>query len=229
MTESLFFPKTVHREVIIKSFGVLIGKAPEKAKRIKLQLAMPLSGKSSVGMPGWLGDAYEFVAKTNDLVNLKSDFYANLQFSADDLFPNPVKAPKSKLRKLAVVSVGSSDDQSVELQFSAYLPFATELLAWLGQFAGDSVWANFDLMNEMPDPSEEEEIDDEEEDDDETPATEEAAALFAKDKELVKPEHDQEFMSEKDLAVKKRRDASAARKQANKDRLDRLKKKKETI
>lgn len=147
MEATLFFPKTVHREIRIRSFAMLVGKAPEKSKRLKLLLSMPLSGRTAVGMPGWLADAWEFVEKTKDNVSQHTQFGAvDLQLSADSMFAKPAKAPKSQLNKFAVVSVGDKEEPDTELQFVAYAPFSRALLEWCGQFAGDEIFASFDLV-----------------------------------------------------------------------------------
>lgn len=200
MLEPNFFPKTVSREVRLRSYTGLVSKPPEKAKRLKFELSMKLSGKSFIGAPGWLGDAFEFVEKTQDTVTLSHDFPGvNIDFSADELFPRPALAPKAKLRKFRVLSVGSSEQPDTELQFTAYCGFSGELLQWAGQHVGDEVWAKFEVIAGASDdePEEDEsEADDEEEEDE--PEEEHQMSLQGPDDEaaeLMKPEHDEEFRS----------------------------------
>lgn len=203
MSYTLFFPKTVHRQVRIRSFQGLVGKAPEKQKRIKIMLSMPLSGLPAVGMPGWLADAWEFVEKTHDLVSQSITFPGvNLQFSADDMFSKPAKAPKSSLNKFSIVSVGDKEEPDTELQFVAYAPFSTALLNYVGQFAGDDIWANFDLIGEADTSSraaasadDADDEDAEEEDDERTGETDSERELFGKDSEYMGKEHDALFAS----------------------------------
>ena len=186
MEATLFFPKTVHREVRIRSLALLVGKPPELSKRIKLLVSMPLSGKAAVGMPGWLADAWEFVEKTKDNVTQKDTQFGavNLEFSGDDLFSKPVKAPKSQLNKFAVVSVGDKEEPDTELEFVAYAPFSKTLLEWCGQFSGHDIWANFDLIGEATVPKSSANG---------SEPTADEQELFAEDAELMKPEHDEEF------------------------------------
>lgn len=205
MESTLFFPKTVHREIRIRSLALLVGKPPELSKRLKLLLSMPLSGKASVGMPGWLADAWEFVEKTKDEVSQHTQFGAvDLQFSGDDLFSKPAKAPKSQLNKFAVVSVGDKEEPDTELQFVAYAPFSKGLLDWCGQFAGHAIWANFDLIGGSDGASKPAAKQDE-------PSADEQE-LFAEDSELMKPEHDLEF----ETRVTKKAGAKPAKKKGGK-------------
>jgi hypothetical protein len=212
-----FFPNTVNREVRLRSYTGLVGKAPEKAKRIKLEMSMPLSGKSMVGAPGWLGDAFEFVEKTQDTVQLPSQSFpgVNVEFSADELFTKQALLPKAALKKFRVLAVGSSEQPDTELQFTMYVGYSSKLLTWIGQHNGECFWAKFDLIpgadgddDSDPEMDYEDGDDEEEDEEDEKPRGSKKKAAAAKNsaqqslvgdgfdterREALKPEHDKEF------------------------------------
>lgn len=201
MSEILFFPKTVSREIRIRTYTGLVSRPPEQAKRLKLSLSMPLSGRSLVGMPEWLGNAYEFVSKTHDTVNVSIEFAAaNLELSSDDLFSKPAKAPKTKLSKFSIVTVGDKENPDVEAQFVAHVQFSRDFHKWCGEYVGDLVWSRFDLIGggEVSESKSAKDDDDEKADE----PTEEESRLFGGNKGELSPEKGAEYAS---LGTKPRR------------------------
>src|SRR5271170_7975145 len=137
-----FFPPTVKREMTLKGCNLLISAAGET--RIKITLQMPLSGRSLVGAPGWLGDALTYVSKTRDTANLKDEFASvNLAFCLDDLFNTQIKAPGARLKSFVVKPTGSSENPDVDLFFVAYCSFSHDLWNWCGEKRG--FWATFEV------------------------------------------------------------------------------------
>jgi hypothetical protein len=147
METTTFFPGA-NRRVILGSPTLLIGS--NKTRKLRLPIHMPLTGEKLVGMPDWLGDAYAAVSKSFTEVAPPIQQIADvvLHFSNDapkgELFEPPqAKAPGSELRKFTVVRVGDGENPTVELQFTAYIPFSRDFWRWIGEMAGEEVHLAF--------------------------------------------------------------------------------------
>lgn len=206
--EQAFFPNTVHRELVIRSASLLVGKDQSKTqKRIKLSITMPLSGKSLVGMPSWLGDAYTFVAKSHDPVSPQHSLTGvDLLLSAQDLFKNQIAVTKAEIKKFFVTTSGESENPDVDLQFSLYANFSNELWKYAGQMGGILGWAKFEQASFASTASASDD-DGEEEAAEAAPAPKEEEDLFRKDKTFMGKEHDATFASKPQTKSKNRKPA----------------------
>lgn len=153
MSETVFYSrrnKGNQRKVTIGPPSMLIGKAPTKSKRLKMKLTMGLSTQKQTGTPEWIAAAHEFVAKNHDSVTPQVDFKGfDINFSTENLFhPEGISASKCQLRSFLVTEVGDSEQPDVVLTFLVYMPFSTVLWEWLGQVAGDEVWARFEQIEQ---------------------------------------------------------------------------------
>ena len=178
MSDTQFFTrgrsKGNERRILLSSFTCLVGKAPTKAKRLKLKIRMYLTGQKMTGMPEWIANAMTFVAKSHDIVTLQNDLSGfEIAFSDDSLFAKEVLANKCDLRKFVIMETWPSEEPDVEMQFVIYAPFTKSLWNWCGQYAGEEFWAEFtavaveeaaggDLELTGDDETEEEETGDEE-------------------------------------------------------------------
>lgn len=162
------------RKITINSAHLLVGKAPTKGKRIKLNVTMGVSTQKHTGAPEWVTNAFEFVAKNHDEVTPNVDFKGyDIGFSVDNLFgEKAVNAPRCQMRGFVVTEQGDAETPDVVLKFIVYAPFATDLWNWLGQMAGEEVWSVF--AQAAPDEDEGFELTEEAEDEEE-PEDEEVA------------------------------------------------------
>jgi len=172
MAERLWFTPKSMRRITLRTYGVLVGKAPEKRKRIKMLCTMPLTGQKVTGFPTWLADARDFVMKNGEVIKASQTIdYCNVTMHDEQsLFQKtPIEAPKSKLSHFSIENTGSSEDPDTVLKFQIIAPFSTDLNRWCGAMAGEE----FDSSYEVTDAPEEEEEEDELELESEDDATEE--------------------------------------------------------
>lgn len=175
MSEQTFFTKGRNRgndrEVKLQTATLLVGKEPTKAKRIRTKFLMVLSGKKTAGMPDWLAQAYEFVAKSHDTVTPEVQLSGfDVTFSADHLFGDRVVlAPKCQLRGFEITEIGDSENPDVALLFSLYAPFSDKLWRWCGQMGGEEFWARFEQVDDAEQEEEEEEEPEGDSEDEEEP------------------------------------------------------------
>src|SRR5271157_5222409 len=178
MSESKFFVRGRNRgnerQIILSSATLLVGKAPTKAKRIKMRVRMPLTGRKPVGTRDWILAAMSFVAQSHDTVQVAVELSGfDIEFSDDTLFNDAkAKAQKCQMRGFVVEECGDSENPHVEMGFLIYAPFSTGLWKFCGQMGGDEIWAKFTQVDE-PEPEDLELTSDEEE---EEPEVEEATA-----------------------------------------------------
>ena len=140
MTTQTFF-SSADRKVILGSPTL-----QSTSRRICVPVRMPLSGQSFVGMPDWISTAFESVSQylTEATPQVEQIADVNLSFFNDprgELFETPsVKVPQCELKKFVVVRVPDGENEDmVELQFKAYLPFTRDFWEWIGEMAGHEV------------------------------------------------------------------------------------------
>lgn len=139
-----FFPGTNRR--------VLIGSPTKQASngRIVVGIRMPLTGESFIGMPDWVGEAYEAVSKylTEASPEVQQVADITLAFANDkpsgELFAHPsAKVPGAELKNFTVIRASGADDPDVELTFKAFTPFTRDFWTWVGEMAGKEVYMHF--------------------------------------------------------------------------------------
>lgn len=147
METSTFFPGTSRR--------ITLGSPTLQTSNrlICIPISMPLTGESFVGMPDWVGNAYEQVAKFFSHVDpeMQQITDVTLHFSNDkpssEMFAAPsAKVPAANLRKFEVLRVGETenpDGPDVEMHFKAYAPFTRDFWAWIGEMPGEEVYMAF--------------------------------------------------------------------------------------
>jgi hypothetical protein len=152
-----FTPKSIRR-ITLRSYAVLVGKAPTKQKRIKMLCTMPLTGQKLTGFPDWLADARDFVMKNGEVIHATQTInYVNVTMSDELLFgPTPIEAPKCKLSHMAIENMGGDEDPVTALKFQIMAPFSTDLNRWCGQMAGEEFSSTYQVT-ETPDEEEDEE------------------------------------------------------------------------
>ena len=153
MSNSQFFIRGRNKgnecKILLSSATLLVGKAPTKAKRVKLKIRLPLNGNKPVGTPDWITNAMTFVAQSHDIVTPQVELSGfDISFSDDTLFAKEVSANKCDLRKFVVMETGDAEEPDIELQFVIYAPFSTGLWKWAGQMGGEEFWAKFTQVAE---------------------------------------------------------------------------------
>jgi hypothetical protein len=149
-TSNFFSTENRHNERLIRilSVGSLVSKPPTKEKRISIKVRMPLSnggvGTGIMGAPEFIEAGYMFVAKHGDTVTPDMEFkgYA-LEFSAENLFGEPILAGDSIMRGFEISEFGNEEAPDVVLSFTIRIPFSGNRWQWLGMFVGEDVWAKF--------------------------------------------------------------------------------------
>jgi len=159
-----FTPKNVRR-ITLRSSAVLVGKAPTKAKRIKMLCTMDLTSQKQTGFPDWLSDARDFVMKNGEVIKASQTIdYCNVKMSDENLFQKtPIEAPKARLSHMSIETMGDSEDPITVLKFQIMAPFSTDLHRWAGQMAGEEFDSAYEVT-EAPETDEDEEEDEEDED-----------------------------------------------------------------
>lgn len=147
MAVRLWFTQKSVRRIILRSFGVLVGKAPTKQKRIKMLCTMPLTGQKLTGFPDWLADDRDFVMKNGQAIHATQTInYVNVTMSDELLFgPTPIEAPKCKLSHMTIENMGSDEDPVTVLKFQIMAPFSTDLNRWCGQMAGEEFSSAYEV------------------------------------------------------------------------------------
>lgn len=162
-----WFDKEHPIPLCLKKFTVTVGRAPTKEKNINISFTLDVGTGDLKGVPDWLGDAREFVMKTNQTAT--DDLVLsglNISMGDPNLFKKKcVEAPKCTLRKFECFAAGSEDDPETLLAFIVKTRFSTDLCRWLGQMAGETFTCTFEGV--VPEPGDivlKSEDDDEEDD-----------------------------------------------------------------
>jgi len=145
-----FFPGS-RKEVIIQTITLLETKVGEK--RIKLGVVMPLGDGKLVGMPSWLGDSYDVIAKEDSLLTTDKwghtikEMTLNV-FRADDApkVAQLIAAPLMAAFQLKRDPQGDEEEEvsEVNLHFVIYITASHKLWSWLYEVRGTSVYIRFE-------------------------------------------------------------------------------------
>lgn len=146
----LFFPGA-RKEVRVQ--GITLLQSSEGEKRIKLDLLMPLDDGKQVGMPGWIGDAYDHIAKA-ETVEKYTKFDVELEamslycHSTEDA-DKPMQTLFNGLLNSFSISRGKQDDDDedlggIGLKFTARIPSNPKLWSWLYPYHRNSIFVRFE-------------------------------------------------------------------------------------
>lgn len=149
-----WFPGT-RKEIIISAIQLLQTKAGEN--RIKLGLTMPLSDGKLVGMPGWIGDSFDVICKSDSL--LISDKWGHdiremtcTAYATEDS-QKPAQLAVCPLMNSFSLRRGEQEEDAEELSdvclhFVAYLNDNTELWAWCRRNYRKSIFVKFETTQQ---------------------------------------------------------------------------------
>lgn len=152
-----FFPGT-RKEIIVQDIRILKNAAGEA--RIKLDLAMPFDDGKLVGMPDWIGQAYDHIGK-EDTVERNTKFDVELEsmslycHTTEDI-TQPAQTLFNVLLKTFQMTREKQDDDEeelsdVNLQFAAYVPANQRLWTWLYPYKSMKLFVRFETTQaELP-------------------------------------------------------------------------------
>jgi len=187
--EETFFAENTRRECILVGASTL---NRDEEKRVKLSLRIPLSGQSLLGMPDWLGDAHDAVARTVTSATLDVSYKGmNINIFATDQSPErELQIAAAALGKFNVARSGSGENPDVDLHFVAIAPFNTRFWKWAGDMTGYHFFAKFEAaQRELT-------VDKPTADGKAAAANDDQPSLLvAEEEDLTGPEHDEEFAS----------------------------------
>jgi hypothetical protein len=132
-----FFPGT-RKEVLVESISLLMTRAGEK--RIKVTFSMPLGDQKLVGMPTWLGDSYDVIAREDSM--LAADKWSHdIKEMVLTIYPTEDGQKPSLVVKSPLMSAftlrrdpqteGSDELSDVNLHFFAYIDASIGNWDWL--------------------------------------------------------------------------------------------------
>lgn len=182
----------VRKEILIEQITLLETKAGEK--RIKLGVKMPLGDGRLVGMPSWIGDSYDVIAKEDSL--LTSDKWGHtIKEMTLNIFRTDDGQKVSQLCSAPLMAAfqlkrdpQSDDDEEVSelnLHFVIYVVASHKLWSWLYEVRGLSIYVRFETtQKELPLG---------EVDDKQMKLGENKDAFEDERQEATSPEHDDEF------------------------------------
>jgi hypothetical protein len=172
MTESniaaSFFPGRT-REFIVVDYKPLKSRANEARK--KLTVHDPIGGDSVVGMPAWIGTAYETVAKDNGKGHAsRVDLDVEMKGMTIEIYATPNSAREllltgTTIKNFHVDRVGEEEKAKFFLCYTVYTADSRQLHDWLGTHHQQSAFARFDYTQQALDlqASNDDELEDEEE------------------------------------------------------------------
>ena len=136
------------REMEIGDFVSLKSKGAER--RIKASLHIPMSNRTTQGVPDWLLDGYQFVVKDSSYYDKTSCKGIKLEGMSVDLFTTDTVKRKTRtlngctLDKFAVERVGKDDKAETFLRFVCYVPASLEIMQFFYEMQGATVYSEFD-------------------------------------------------------------------------------------
>jgi hypothetical protein len=148
--EKTFFPSS-RKQLLVETITLL--KNPAGETRIKLGLAMPFDDGKLVGMPSWVGTAYDSIGK-EDSFETTTKF--NVELSEMKLFvftgadsEKPAQTLSNVILKTFSISRGSEAEDAeelsdVSLHFTAYVPATLEAWGWLFRHYRQSIFVRFE-------------------------------------------------------------------------------------
>jgi hypothetical protein len=145
-----FFPGT-RKQLTVKNLSLLRTRGGET--RIQLGLTMPLSDGKLVGLPSWVGDAYDDLAVA-DSQQASTKFVSEMDAMTLYIFSStdsdaPAQTVFNVLLNTFSLRREAQDAEAeeasgVNLVFVAYVPFSQEALGWLARHFHETIFVRFD-------------------------------------------------------------------------------------
>lgn len=141
-----FFPRTM-KEVKVNKIEALRDK--EGNPRIKVEVLMPLSDGKQVGMPTWVGDAYDHLGK-EDTLETSTNFDVQMESMSLYIHELPEAKEPSKtafsctLKSFRMTREQEDEDDEelgeVALKYVVYIPGDKRLWSWLWDYSKMKLW-----------------------------------------------------------------------------------------
>lgn len=140
-----FFPKSVRRQISLRTVKLLIAANDEK--RIQMALSMELTGEKLVGLPDWLGNAHDAVASDIDAATIDKIFDGmNVEiYATDQSEKRMIQIPACQLKGFTVERRGAKEAPDVVFCFVCLCGFSTATWKWAGDMGGHDCFAKFDV------------------------------------------------------------------------------------
>jgi hypothetical protein len=161
----MFFPQT-RKELHVQDISLLETAAGEK--RIRLELIMPFGDEKLVGMPSYIGDEYDHLAKEESVARYST---LNLKFEAMSFFVYTTEDHDKVAQTLYNVHMasftmnrekqkeGSDVLSDVYMKFVALVPSNPKLWGWLYPYHRNSIFVRFESTQAEIEPEQEAEPD----------------------------------------------------------------------
>lgn len=160
------------REMEIGDFHSLKSRGGER--RVKVPVRVPMSNRPNKGTPEWILDGYQFVVKDDSPYNKTACKDVKFEGMSVSFFTSEDNQRKMAgvgglnactMDRFAIERVGDSEKAEVFLSFVIYAPCSKDIIVWMYDHQGASVFVEFDTTQATLAYDGEEE-DDEDEDDD---------------------------------------------------------------
>lgn len=125
-------------------------KTTGNERRVKVNMRIPISNHSMVGMPSWVSQGHEIVVRDKSFYNKAICKDVRMEGMSIDFFSTD--SVKRKMRtlngatmdKFSVERVGKDDKAQTYLNMVVYAPCSLEIIQWCYETQGATVFAEFD-------------------------------------------------------------------------------------
>jgi len=136
------------RELEFGDFNSLRTNGNER--RVKIQMRIPISNHSMVGMPSWVSQGHEIVVKDKSFYTKAICKDVRMEGMSIEFFSTDTVKRKMRtlngvtMDKFSVERVGKDDKAQTYLNFIIYCPCSLEIIQWCYETQGATVFAEFD-------------------------------------------------------------------------------------
>lgn len=139
------------REMEIGEFHSLKSKGGER--RVKVPVSIPLSNRDTTGLPEWILDGYSFVVKDESLydkIRCKDTKFEGMsvEFFTTDTVKRKMQGVGGlngmTMDRFVVERIDEGEKAEVFLSFLVYAPCSKDIIVWMYEFQGHSVFVEFD-------------------------------------------------------------------------------------
>lgn len=136
------------REVEFGDFRSL--KTTGNERRVKIDMRIPISNHSMVGMPSWVSQGHEIVVKDKSFYtkalckDVRMEGMSLLFFSTDTVKRKMRTLNGATLDKFSVERVGKDDKAQTYLNLIAYCPCSLDIIQWCYESQGATLFVEFD-------------------------------------------------------------------------------------
>jgi hypothetical protein len=142
---------TARREMEIGDFHSLKSRGGER--RVKVPVRIPMSNRPTKGIPSWIVDGYSFVVKDESPYTTMQCKKVELEGMSVSFFTSEDSVRKMTgvgglngctMNRFVVERVGEGEKAEVFVNFVIYAPCSKEIVVWMYEQQGGSVFVDFD-------------------------------------------------------------------------------------